>query len=296
MNPLDKLNTEIGKKLENIGTLTTQIASGEIGNFEQFKKQIVTENGDLLEDNNEENTMNPTTLIKDNNLNESEMLDTMLEWKQVFHLQDSFNKILFPNWRTDNLNWARAIRAELFETIDSFNWEWWKVKPNDLQNAEVELVDTFHFLISHILSSTNKNKEINIVAEYTFALAYAKEIEYLRAPQQFNPEAFYEKCELLMSQSLMTNQQSLMILTFTELWLSLGLTIIDLIKLYRAKNILNEFRQHNGYKKGNYIKIWGEEEDNVICWRIAKQLNYKDGSQFRETLYTKLEETYKMFN
>ena len=48
------------------------------------------------------------------------------------------------------------------------------------------------------------------------------------------------------------------------MWLSRGLKIVDLLKLYRAKNVLNAFRQKNGYKQGTYVKIWGEDEDNII--------------------------------
>jgi hypothetical protein len=295
MTPLETLNQNIGKKLESIGALTSQIAAGDFGQFETFKKQVMIERGDLEDlESNKETTMEEKTLGPEI---ESDMLDILLEWKQVFQLQNSFNKIVDSNWRTSDFNWPRAIRAELFEAIDSFNWEWWKKKPNDLQNAEVELVDIFHFLISHIISSPNdKDKDINAIGEYTFALAYAKEIEYLRSPIIFNQELFCTKCELLMSQTLTSHQTPLMVLTFMELWLSFGLNILDLIKLYRAKNILNEFRQNHGYKKGSYTKIWGEEEDNVICWQYAKQLDYKNGDEFRETLYTKLEEAYKLFN
>lgn len=47
------------------------------------------------------------------------------------------------------LNYTRAMQQELAELIDSVPWKWWaKYQKFDLQNARVEVVDLFHFLIS----------------------------------------------------------------------------------------------------------------------------------------------------
>jgi dimeric dUTPase (all-alpha-NTP-PPase superfamily) len=47
------------------------------------------------------------------------------------------------------LNYSRAISQEMAELIDSVPWKWWaKYQKFDAQNARVEIVDIFHFLIS----------------------------------------------------------------------------------------------------------------------------------------------------
>ncbi len=47
------------------------------------------------------------------------------------------------------LNYARAMTQELAELTDSVPWKWWaKYQKFDQQNARVEVVDLFHFLIS----------------------------------------------------------------------------------------------------------------------------------------------------
>ena len=47
------------------------------------------------------------------------------------------------------LNYTRAMQQELAELIDSVPWKWWaKYQDFDEQNAKVEIVDLFHFLIS----------------------------------------------------------------------------------------------------------------------------------------------------
>lgn len=47
------------------------------------------------------------------------------------------------------LNYSRALSQELAELIDSVPWKWWaKYQKFDEENAKVEVVDLFHFLIS----------------------------------------------------------------------------------------------------------------------------------------------------
>lgn len=47
------------------------------------------------------------------------------------------------------LNYTRAMQQELAELVDSVPWKWWaKYQTFDLQNARVEVVDLFHFLVS----------------------------------------------------------------------------------------------------------------------------------------------------
>ena len=47
------------------------------------------------------------------------------------------------------LNYTRAMSQEMAELTDSVPWKWWaKYQKFDAQNARVEVVDLFHFLIS----------------------------------------------------------------------------------------------------------------------------------------------------
>lgn len=51
-----------------------------------------------------------------------------------------------PEWI---LNYCRALSQEIAELTDSVPWKWWaKYQKYDVQNARVEVVDMFHFLIS----------------------------------------------------------------------------------------------------------------------------------------------------
>ena len=47
------------------------------------------------------------------------------------------------------LNYTRALQQETAELVDSVPWKWWaKYQEFDRQNARVEVVDLFHFLVS----------------------------------------------------------------------------------------------------------------------------------------------------
>jgi dimeric dUTPase (all-alpha-NTP-PPase superfamily) len=47
------------------------------------------------------------------------------------------------------LNYSRAMTQEIAELTDSVPWKWWaKYQTFDRQNAKVEVIDLFHFLIS----------------------------------------------------------------------------------------------------------------------------------------------------
>ncbi len=55
------------------------------------------------------------------------------------------------------LNYTRAMTQEIAELNDSVPWKWWaKYQKFDEQNARVEVVDLFHFLISVIQKGLNK--------------------------------------------------------------------------------------------------------------------------------------------
>ena len=81
----------------------------------------------------------------------------MDKFDEIFSMQDTLNKRIGVN--TDGmsdedkakwvLNYTRAMQQEISELIDSVPWKWWaKYQEFDEQNAKVEVVDLFHFLIS----------------------------------------------------------------------------------------------------------------------------------------------------
>ena len=77
--------------------------------------------------------------------------------EEIFSLQDGLNRRIGVSTegmdeeeqRKWILNYVRAMQQELAELTDSVPWKWWaKYQEFDQQNAKVEVVDLFHFLIS----------------------------------------------------------------------------------------------------------------------------------------------------
>ena len=82
---------------------------------------------------------------------------TMDKLEEIFQLQKQLNERI--GVKLDDLgeaqqtewllNYTRAMQQELAELVDSVPWKWWaKYQTFDAQNARVEIIDLFHFLIS----------------------------------------------------------------------------------------------------------------------------------------------------
>lgn len=76
---------------------------------------------------------------------------------EIFRLQDELNKRIGVDLADLSveektkwvLNYTRAMQQEMAELIDSVPWKWWaKYQKFDEQNARVEVIDLFHFLVS----------------------------------------------------------------------------------------------------------------------------------------------------
>ena len=81
----------------------------------------------------------------------------MDKFDQIFSMQEELNERIGVLTRDMDdeaktkwvLNYSRAMQQELAELIDSVPWKWWaKYQKLDEQNARVEVVDLFQFLIS----------------------------------------------------------------------------------------------------------------------------------------------------
>jgi dimeric dUTPase (all-alpha-NTP-PPase superfamily) len=79
------------------------------------------------------------------------------KFEELFRMQQSLNERI--GVRTTGmseeeqtkwlLNYTRAMSQEMAELTDSVPWKWWaKYQKFDEQNAKVEVVDLFHFLVS----------------------------------------------------------------------------------------------------------------------------------------------------
>lgn len=77
--------------------------------------------------------------------------------ESIFAMQEGLNARIGVDLKNINeaeqinwvLNYTRAMQQEMAELVDSVPWKWWaKYQQFDKQNARVEVIDLFHFLIS----------------------------------------------------------------------------------------------------------------------------------------------------
>ncbi|SMM99721.1 Dimeric dUTPase [uncultured Candidatus Thioglobus sp.] len=210
--------------------------------------------------------------------------------KQMFALQqklnDETNGTIWTEGATKEgrqIFWLRCVYMEAVEAIDSFNWKHWKniEGEHDLDNVKVELVDIWHFIMSESIHFGDKQ----------FAEAY----EDNPAGKEVNPALMIEILEKMVAVASSANvDKSINALyditgLFFRALSAMCMDVPELYKRYLVKNQLNTFRQNNGYKEGNYQKIWGIVEDNVIAFNLMDE----NPDLTPEGLYEKLEEVYK---
>ena len=188
-------------------------------------------------------------------------------WEETVELQNTFNEKTVPGWKEKKLDWWMAIIDEWNEILNSYRWKWWKdtnkLGQVDFKNIEVEMVDIFHFLISKAIEENKTDFFYSII----FAMSATKSDQYIQNPQllmkkirkEALPMSGYEVFEIVA-------------IIWSDIWFKTGKTYEDLMKWYRVKNALNIIRQEYGYKEGNYIKQWGDMEDNEVAWKIADEL------------------------
>ena len=84
-------------------------------------------------------------------------MDKPDQLRELWRLQKALNDRIGVRVETMNeqeriqwiLNYCRAMSQEIAELTDSVPWKWWaRYQKFDPQNARVEVVDLFHFLIS----------------------------------------------------------------------------------------------------------------------------------------------------
>lgn len=200
------------------------------------------------------------------------MLNTMAR------MQEEHNEQVHPDWRHAGYAYYRAIWVECAEMLDHFGWKWWKQQEPDAGQVKLELVDIWHFALSELLRSGRLTDRVGIeLSEVVLG--------------EGDPEAFRQAIERLAESVLSTGSFSLE--PFKQTMRTLPLSYDELFSLYIGKNVLNQFRQNNGYKTGSYRKLWAEREDNEHLIELLTDMSTTDAEALPEKLYAALEARYR---
>lgn len=219
-------------------------------------------------------------------------------------LQNKFNSSIDSKWlERKDFKWDLCIFVEVGEMLASTGYKHWKNEKLDLENIKMEIVDIYHFWLSWALFQLNKYNIQGMKNDLREIMIQEMKQYYDNKFLNYNPLILQTEKKQLYKEhfikelkeksfkltSFLINQESK---TTTELIRDSFYSLLELIHicfenfedfyaLYLAKNALNKFRQDNGYKTGNYKKIWhGNMEDNYhvskIIDDIKKLTNYND--------------------
>jgi len=193
-------------------------------------------------------------------------------------LQDAMNSKVNENWVDQDFAWYRAIWVECAELLDHYGWKWWKKQTPDADQVKLELVDIWHFGLSILLLESSDEA----------AIAAAVEQELSKA----NPSGdFREDLEVFTLATLQS--KGFDVASFATLMTGIDLPFDELYTRYVGKNVLNFFRQDNGYQDGSYHKQWGGKEDNEHLVEAVAELDHSS-PLFKDDLYQALEQRYRV--
>ena len=181
-------------------------------------------------------------------------------WRQLSTMaamQRRHNEQIHPRWAEQGHEYYRAVWVECAELLDHFGWKWWKRQDTHLDQVTLEVVDIWHFGLSELLRA----------GEVDEALAQ----RMASAVSEPSGGDFRLAVEQLARSSLAT--RGFDIDAFAGVMRALPLTFDELFEAYVAKNVLNMFRQSNGYGTGEYRKVWDGREDNEHLTELVRMLD-----------------------
>lgn len=218
---------------------------------------------------------------------------TIEEITKLCAMQDTLNKMVHPEWKTQQFDWMFAIVDECREIKEHLGWKWWKgtykvgLTAANKKQVQLEVIDILHFVLSSWIERDGER--------------------YLQ--WNFNAPCGPVALDCAVARTLefaATGRADMMGECWVKLAHSVGLTKQQVMETYVQKYVLNKFRQDHGYKDGSYVKHWhvstltccgGDtdiiKEDNEALQQVVERLNKDNEDTTDETvLYTHLKLAY----
>jgi len=201
----------------------------------------------------------------------------IVQIKTLLDLQDRLNNnTAGTNWKKGiasngkKIYWDICILTECAEILESTTYKHWKdvSRQPDIENIKIEIVDILHFILSSYLERYDIKVVIDILVNSE---------SRVMDKMVYSDDDTIKTTKALMYCVLY--DFNYMFSTFKYLVANIpDFTMLDVYNLYIGKNVLNQFRQDNGYKEGKYVKQWKDMnnsnivEDNVILQSIMKDM------------------------
>ncbi|MFC5473711.1 dUTP diphosphatase [Paraherbaspirillum soli] len=187
----------------------------------------------------------------------------------------------------------RASVVEGAEAMEHHGWKWWKKQEMDKAQFAMELVDIWHFTLSHaiVVAKGDMDAAASLVLNGLESTYGREGLMFDGRYYKFAKLDTIDRVELLIGISVSRRSS---IPLFETLLTDVGVSWDELYCQYVGKNVLNLFRQDNGYKEGTYLKIWPQTgadslEDNQVLVKITD----KFPNLQPEELYSALQTEYQ---
>ena len=223
----------------------------------------------------------------------AQIIEAMLDLQQ--RLNDDTNGVGWENGYTKEgklISFRRCIYMECAELIDSFALKHWKnIKaPTNWENVRIEIVDIWHFILSLLLEESKDNalSKAQIAEEVRSVSLFDDFCKEKGTPDDDDMYGILNDIEVIIHKCTGFGfDLGELLSAYFILAMKCGLNLNALYQIYIGKNVLNQFRQNNGYKDGSYKKVWEGVEDNEVLNEILQsELEY-------ERIYAELEKRYK---
>jgi len=115
----------------------------------------------------------------------------------MLDLQSKMNAKVNPQWLSAGYGYLRAAMIESVEAIEHHGWKWWKAQSLDLAQVQMELVDIWHFALSHILIEHEGHVEKHSAQTESALLSNPTDISADGQTFQISQRSLVEKVEYM---------------------------------------------------------------------------------------------------
>ena len=198
--------------------------------------------------------------------------------KNMLEMQFRMNARVHEHWIDQDFAWYRAVWIECGELMDHVGYKWWKKQEPDMDQVRLEVVDIWHFGMSALFTTQPNLETLADIISADMLLEGELTLD------------IHAATEALAQNALETHSFS--VPHFAILMSACGLSPEELYRQYVGKNVLNFFRQDNGYQDGTYVKIWCGREDNEHLVEILETLD-DTAPDYPEAVYAALLNRYQ---
>lgn len=200
---------------------------------------------------------------------------------QTMSLQDKANQVMAGgDWTKNGIDWVSCAVVELGESFPWSAYKHWKKMEHNFFQAFVEIVDSYHFMLSLAIErgitaqalSEHAKKALMLVELQASKFNESTDLDEQKRMAKTGLKQLMAHClQAEFDNEILAKTVAAHLIAASQM----GFNEEDFIRAYVPKNCLNLFRQHNGDRAGQYPRMWhfeGQEiEDNQVVETLVKR-------------------------